>query len=834
MIILLGLVLVLLLQAACRVPICKCTTCKTLSVLHKYYQPGDLIIAGIISQIFMTSEERTFATHPFQELFDELIYFLASWTYRASIEILSARGNFIPNYMCNTRDNLAAVIGGPNSDVCSFMATILCLYKIPQIIYGSSPLMRNNVQAVFFHQLFPNGNHQYTGMLKLLQHFKWIWIGIMYVDNENGESFVQNVIPRFSHGGICFDFIKKFPKLTSSNDTSEMLADGLKAYNIVKGSTANVVVVHGEIDSMIILRTLHHISEFLDEAMAKVWVMTAQIDFTSFTFQRGWSIDFLHGAISFAVHSKDVLGFRDFLQIRNPTSNKEDGFIQDFWEYVFNCSFRSPTIETHSKELCTGEEKLESLPGSIFEMSMTSYSYNIYIAIYALAHALHAMHSSKPKHRGMTDLGRPKFLNQHPWQLHRFLRRVSFNSSSGETISFDQHGELVAGFDIINWVTFPNQSFLRVKVGQIDPKACPEETFVIYEDAITWPCGFKQAQPLSQCNENCPFGYSKASKEGEPFCCYDCLTCPEGKISDKNDMDACFQCPEDHYPNSYQDSCLLKKMTFLSYGEPLGIILAIFAFSFSFLTVLVLRVFIKHQDTPIVKANNRDLTYTLLVSLLLSFLCALLFIGQPEKVTCLFRQITFGIIFTVAVSCLLAKTITVVLAFMVTQPGSRMRKWVGKRLASSTVISCSLAQGMICTVWLATSPPFPDSDMHSVIEEIVLECNDGSVTMFFCVLGYIGFLAIVSFTVAFLARKLPDRFNEAKFITFSMLVFCSVWLSFVPTYLSTKGKYMVAVEIFSILASSAGLLGCIFGPKCYIIVMRPDMNKNKRLIKGNK
>ncbi|XP_073484907.1 vomeronasal type-2 receptor 26-like [Aquarana catesbeiana] len=331
--------------------------------------------------------------------------------------------------------------------------------------------------------------------------------------------------------------------------------------------------------------------------------------------------------------------------------------------------------------------------------------------------------------------------------------------------------------------------------------------------------------PKSQCSENCLPGTRKIPRSGIHACCYDCVRCSEGEISIVSDSENCQQCRYNEWPNEKKDRCVQKRLDFLSYSnDHLGLVFALFSSILCAITGLILLVFILHQDTAIVKANNRNLSFTLLISIMLSFLCVFFFLGRPADISCLLRQISFGILFTIAISCVLAKTIMVYVAFKAIKPGNLWQHWFRTKFSNFIVIICSFIQVIICVIWLSVSPPFQDLDTSSYQDKIIVQCNEGSVVGFYSILGYMGFLAAVSFVLAFIVRTLPDSFNEAKYITFSMLVFCSVWIAMIPAYLSTRGRYMVAVEIFAILSSSSGVLGCIFLPKCYIILWRPELN----------
>ncbi|XP_043911519.1 extracellular calcium-sensing receptor-like [Protopterus annectens] len=694
-------------------------------------------------------------------------------------------------------------------------------------VFGISPGAEHNVLSD--KTLFPSFLRTVTGdkfqtyiLAQLLKHFGWTWVGILASDNDVGEIGSQDLKREIQKTGTCIAFLEKI-HINYSRETFT------KIIRSIEKSFVNVVLVYSdEVHVKPLLEALYY-----HNVTGMVLILTASCAITPGWFTKeSWNL--LNGTIGLILYTGDMPGFREYLYSLHPSTSKNDIFIKKFWTEAFNCLW---TVNDSSESMHPGntdqyllcdEVKLNEDRMLVFQLNDLSYTYHVYLAVYAFAHGLHDLLSFRCSYKALFNYSCSNTDDIQPWQVHHFVKNIHFYTRAGDEIFFDMNGDAVPMYNIINVQIFPDGSYMFAKVGKIDSRAPEGEQIKINLSAILWHEKYIQI-PRSVCSESCLPGFRKVVRQGQPVCCFDCIPCAIGEFSNETDTLDCLLCLDDQWPNERSDGCSLKIVEFLRYEEPMGTALTVAAVLLCLTSVSILCIFVRYRETPIVKANNRELSYILLLSLMLCFLCSLLFIGQPVKVTCILRQTVFGTVFSISVSSLLSKTITVAIAFKATNPNSKLQKWVGSRIPYFIVFLCSSVQVIICTVWLLTYSPFPEVNMKTKSKNIIFECNEGQKVYFYCMLGYLGLLASLSFIVAFLVRQLPDTFNEAKYITFSMLVFVSVWLSFIPAYLSTKGKYMVAVEIFAILSSSAGLLSCIFCYKCYIILIRPDQNMKQHV-----
>ncbi|OCT68968.1 hypothetical protein XELAEV_18040276mg [Xenopus laevis] len=685
----------------------------------------------------------------------------------STFSLLSEAENPALNYICKQDQKMVAFVGHLLSSITYTTAEITQLYGYPQISYGAlDPVFNDRIHFPSIYRMVPNEYSQFSAIIKLVIHFGWTWVGIIASEDESNLQASEELKKEMWRNGICVDFLK--------------------------------VVWQSDIENK------------------RVWIKSVAPDIIAeYKFK-----DFLcafNGSLLISLPKADIPGLSNFISQVIWTDMLKNIFVNYVWVLNGGCSVVfHDNIQNFT---CPGEYKIKEYLSQ--EETMNHHiKYTIYMSVYALAHALDMMQLPTD----FLKLSPKKNIGQMRIKLNYYLKNIHMKMASEEDIFFTKDGNIPGKFDILNWVIYGNGTIKKIHVGQFFPIT---DHLVIHEEAITWSPYF-QKTPASFCTELCTPGHRRAHQTGRPSCCFDCVPCSEGEISNSSDLETCVKCPDDHWSNPTRDWCIKRAIDFLSYEDRLGYILAGCASVFIVSTAVVFLVFIKYRRTPIVRANNENTSYILLTALLMSFLCTFMFIGHPTKVTCLLRQATFVCVFSVAISSILGKTMTVLVAFESAKVANKFRRWGRIDISMGVVFICSFVEVLICIIWLTFSPPYVESDIKTIPGKIILQCNEGSIISFYLAVSYIGVLSLCSFAVAFIARKLPDRFNEAQHITFSMLVFCSVWGSFIPTYLSSKGKYMIVVEIFAIQASAAGLLICIFTPKCYTILLKPELN-----IKGN-
>lgn len=294
-------------------------------------------------------------------------------------------------------------------------------------------------------------------------------------------------------------------------------------------------------------------------------------------------------------------------------------------------------------------------------------------------------------------------------------------------------------------------------------------------------------------------------------------------------MDQCYSCDVNtEWAESGSSACREKGVEFFSWSDPFAVVLV----SLSVLGVVVVfsvaALFLRYRGSPVVKAAGGSLCQLILLSLSGSFASAVLFVGKPSAAQCKVRQVLYGLSFTMCVSCILVKSLKVLLAFHMNLMLKKLLRRLYKPYA--IVSMCVALQAVTCACWLILKSPKTTSIVF--LRSVLEECDEGSYVAFGVMLGYIALLALVCFVFAFQGRKLPQKYNEAKFITFGMLIYLIAWIIFIPTYVNTKGKYLPAVEMIVILISSYAVLSCHFFPKCYIIVFRKTQNTKDAFVRS--
>ncbi|XP_029027485.3 extracellular calcium-sensing receptor-like [Betta splendens] len=711
---------------------------------------------------------------------------------------------------CTKPAQVQAMIGETSSSPCMAIATVVGPFHIPQI----SPLatcacLSDKSKYPSFLRTIPSDYYQSRALAQLVKHFGWTWVGAIRSNNDYGNNGMATFTETAQQLGICLEYSVAFFRTDPPNKIQNII-------NIIKRSTSKVIVAFlSTFDMNVLMYELSHYNvSGYQWVGSEAWIFDFQIAEMD-------QYHILDGAMGLSIPKAHVRGLKEFIMDVKPLCSWSNNMLREFWEMLFSCKFNESNASAKNLQQCTGHEDLSGVKNSYTDMSLMPIFSNIYKGVYAVAHALHKILDCNE------TCNRPMLLE--PFTILQGVKNIKFKTKEGDEVYFNEDGDPPAKYEIINWQPTENGVVDFITVGLYDASLPADKQLSLQNMTLIW-AQCSTHVPVSVCSEKCSPGTRKVLQKGKPVCCYDCIRCAEGEISNTTDSINCVQCPPEFWSNDRRDVCVKKEAEFLSYEEMMGALLTAASLCGTCMTAVVAFIFFTYRKTPIVRANNSELSFLLLFSLTLCFLCSLTFMGRPSEWSCMLRHTAFGITFVLCMSCVLGKTVVVLMAFRASLPGSNAMKWFGPTQQRLSVLVFTLIQVLICVLWLTISPPFPFKNLKVVKDRIILECALGSPVGFWAVLGYISFLALICFILAFLARKLPDNFNEAKFITFSMLIFCAVWLTFIPAYVSSPGKFSVAVEIFAIVASSFGLLICIFIPKCFIMLLRPEKNTKKNIL----
>ncbi|XP_061234706.1 metabotropic glutamate receptor 1 isoform X1 [Neopsephotus bourkii] len=690
---------------------------------------------------------------------------------------------------------IAGVIGPGSSSVAIQVQNLLQLFDIPQIAYSATSIdLSDKTLYKYFLRVVPSDTLQARAMLDIVKRYNWTYVSAVHTEGNYGESGMEAFKELAAQEGLCIAHSDKI-----YSNAGEKSFDRLLRKLRERLPKARVVVCFCEGMTvrgiLIAMRRLGVLGEFLLIG-SDGWADRDEVI-------EGYEPE-ANGGITIKLQSPEVLSFDDYyLKLRLDTNTRNPWF-PEFWQHRFQCRIPGHPLENPNfQKNCTGNESLEE---NYVQDSKMGFVIN---AIYAMAHGLQNMHHSLcPGHVGLCDAMKPIDGSK----LLEFLLKSSFIGVSGEEVWFDEKGDAPGRYDIMNLQYIEPNRYDYVLIGTWHEGVLNIDDYRIQMN--------KSGMVRSVCSEPCLKGQIKVIRKGEVSCCWICTACKENEFV--QDEFTCKACELGWWPNADLAGCEPIPVKYLQWSNIESIVAVVFSCLGILVTMFVTLIFVLYRDTPVVKSSSRELCYIILAGIFLGYVCPFTLIAKPTTTSCYLQRLLVGLSSAMCYSALVTKTnrIARILAGskkkICTRKPRFMSAWAQVVIAS---ILISVQLTLVITL-IILEPPMPILSYPS-IKEVYLICNTSNLGVVAPV-GYNGLLIMSCTYYAFKTRNVPANFNEAKYIAFTMYTTCIIWLAFVPIYFGSN--YKIITTCFAVSLSVTVALGCMFTPKMYIIIAKPERN----------
>ncbi|XP_054752506.2 metabotropic glutamate receptor 3-like [Lytechinus pictus] len=498
-------------------------------------------------------------------------------------------------------------------------------------------------------------------------------------------------------------------------------------------------------------------------------------------------------------------------------TNSDNPWLESFMEKYGRCVVNSST------------ECLSWTFKNVSDIDVSSHETIVMDSVLTFAYGLHDMQLDKCQFpsQGLCE----NMTNMDGTEIRDYLLRTSFESPVNGRVEFLDNGDMGGRYGIKN-LQLADGVYNFVDIGTwVDTDS--GERLVINQD-ITWYIQGNYSLwnedtgvPQSVCSKPCDTGQKRTVLPENP-CCWSCTNCAPSEIVNHNGT-VCSPCviiEQDIFtwPNEERTVCTeLEPVINRAWTTAIVILSSIGLIS----TIITFLIYVMNREKPLIKASSRELSYIIFTGLFLAFLTALLFGVNPSPGVCAIRRMGSPVALSLIYVSIATKTIRLYRIFRAGLKSARRPRYISPTSQVTLSLVICIAPVVWSSVWFIIIPPSVEITMPDInINKIELTCAEddieviGTLTWEIC-------LIIVCCIFAFVTRKLPENYNESRFITFCVFSSLVVFSSFAPPFFTTnEAVYKASYSALGLIINATVTLVCLFVVKIYALYFVDERELN--------